>query len=238
MRVRAKWWGGKGGEIPFSNHITVLREGIQGFECVLSWAPAGMWTVNLFRRPFPHWPANNPSSSHLLHHHLLLVFLYLHNFFHALSFLSIYLFMVHFILLPNVSIWSPFSLALRPTVRYDLLTCIHVSAQRDMGPRHHSSCWGYNSEQKTQKFLPLWSSHSKREHNINEIVGHYIEYWEDKCWGKINWEGRGSSRGRETQSSSTESRCAADGMPAPSISGLEVNRLHWASVSWSLYQGS
>ena len=50
----AKWWGGKGGEIPFSNHITALREGIQGFECVLSCAPAGMWTVNLFHRPFPH----------------------------------------------------------------------------------------------------------------------------------------------------------------------------------------
>lgn len=150
MRVGAKWWGGKGGEIPFSNHITALREGIQGFECVLSCAPAGMWTVNLFHRPFPHWPANNPSSSHLLHHHLLSVFLYLHNFFHALTFLSIYLFMVHFILLPNVSIWSPFSLALRPTVRYDLFTCIHVSAQQDMGARYHSSCWEYNSEQDTK----------------------------------------------------------------------------------------
>ena len=147
--------------------------------------------------------------------------------------------MVHFILLPNVSIWSPFSLALRPTVRYDLLTCIHVSAQQDMGPRYHSSCWGYNSEQKTQEFLPLWSSYSKREQNINEIIGRYIEYWKDnKCWGKINWEGRRSSRGRETQSSSTESRCAGDGMPAPSIPGLQVNRLHWASGSWSLYQGS
>lgn len=126
-----------------------LREWIQNFECVLSWVPAGMWTVNLSHHLSPHWPANNPCSSHLLPHHLLFS-LYLHNIFHSPTFLSVYLSMVHLIPPPNVCIWPYFSLAVRPTVgSCDLLTNI-IEPQL-------SSCWRYKSKQNSEqnrKFCP------------------------------------------------------------------------------------
>ena len=157
---RRRWWrepNGGVGEIPFSSHVTTLREGIQSFERVLSWVPAGMWTVNLSHRPFPHWPASNPCSSHLLPHRLLSVFLYLHNFFHSPAILSVYLFTVPLILLPNVSIWPPFPLAMRLTVRWSRIMwsfniysfiCSTDIIEDIPGPRYYSSYGGYNSEQK------------------------------------------------------------------------------------------
>lgn len=89
-----------------------LRESIQLFECALSWVPAGMWTVNLFHHP-SRWPANNPCSSQLLPYHLFFSLSVSTKLFPHSYLFSLYLSVVHLILLSNVSIWLHFPLAMR-----------------------------------------------------------------------------------------------------------------------------
>lgn len=193
MKARAKWWGQGWGEDSFlqlCNSVTGVNSELS--ECS---EPSACWNVDckslivLFTNPqtTPAPPICFPTTC-------LSVFLYTQNVFHSPTFLSVYLCMVHLILLLNISIWPHFSL-MRQThngIEYNIYSfiCSVNIIEHILCPRQRFSSSVFSSKENRQKKLPWWSLHSSGD-TINKIIGKLYRILEGSmCWERNKLGGK------------------------------------------------